>query len=197
MIHSSFTSRQYNHSQLTEKDKGLLEVFFTNQTLTMKKLIIYSIVSLILTTGCGSGESAEYTADQMIASGEFLFEGPNTLQGAFLLSTTDISKELSEEASQLAGIVPSSVTVTLPNDSIRDEIESFLVQVVSDNLPLVTVGTISPLAGGLEQQLAINKELDLLPYAKDASSTLVVDTNLKSDQDDLSVMVDIKLNVNY
>ena len=61
----------------------------------MKKLFIYSFITLLLATGCGSNESAEYTADQMMATGEFLFEGPNTLQGSFELTTENIARSLS------------------------------------------------------------------------------------------------------
>ena len=64
-------------------------------------------------TGCGSNESAEYIADQMVASGEFLFEGPNTLQGTFLLNSENISEKLSLEGLAVVSVCVNIFSYTL------------------------------------------------------------------------------------
>ncbi|MEL6536167.1 MAG: hypothetical protein AAFQ98_12195 [Bacteroidota bacterium] len=83
-------------------------------------------------------------------------------------------------------------------DTLRETLESALVQWVSNELELVSVATKSPLPGSdpVSCDVAEDPE-DILPYLQDASSTLVVDVNLAQDLDELKAKVTFGLTVEY
>lgn len=158
---------------------------------------IYLVITVLFLIGCESTTNQVVKFNNLTATGDFLFEGPNTLQGSFSVSNEDIAQELSISKEKILSVKLESINVQLPSDSAYKNIESLLVQVVNDAAPLVTLGTISPLTASQNQILSINKDINIAPYLHAKNSTLVVDTNLKSDVDDLSVTVAIGLSVNH
>ena len=161
----------------------------------MKSIFKYSLflVAIPILTSCSGGASVDVSTEPIIASGEFLFEGPNTLQGVLSIDLADLAKQSQLDAATIKAVKINALTVEMPEDSIASVIESILVQFVSDQQPLVTAGTINPNTATRTQSLEINSEVDVLPYLKDPSSTLVVDINLGGDLDYLELPVTFKL----
>lgn len=160
------------------------------------KSIINLVLIINLAIGvfsCSTSEPVAVSTPAIVAGGEFLFEGPNTLQGSLSLEIEKLAKLAGVEASSIKSVRLSGISLTLPMDSTSAVIESTLVQLVSDQLPLVTAGTKNPLDDQKTQSLEINGDLDLLPYIKDATSMLVIDTNLSSDLESLELPVTFKL----
>lgn len=163
--------------------------------MTMKSTYInlLSCLSIALLVSCTATESMTYTYSDARVSGDFLFEGPNTLQGPMELSAESLANDLSISSKSLEKVSITEIIVQFPDEDTRTVTESLLVQVVSDELELITLGTLNPLSDGLTQSLNINQEADLLPYLKSGAATLVVDVNLSSDLDAASLNVTMNL----
>ncbi|MFY0607499.1 MAG: hypothetical protein JXR10_12345 [Cyclobacteriaceae bacterium] len=150
------------------------------------------LISLLVFFSCGEKETQVFESEAIAASGEFLFEGPNTLQGPFTLTLSQVSKQLGIEESAISDVRISGISLTFDDDANRQNVESVLVQVVSNDLSLETAGTLNPLGAEPVQELQINQELDFLPYLKDQTTQLIVDANLTTDMDMLGVGVVFK-----
>jgi hypothetical protein len=160
---------------------------------TIKILTLF--VLTIIMTGCSNTETVTHTLNNIQVSGEFLFEGPNTLQGAITTGIDDLANNVNSSAKDLKRVRVDSVVVNIPGDSLRSNLESLLVQIVSDELPLISLGTINPLTAGSIQSLNTNKEAELLPYFQSESAILVVDANFQKDMDFAELSVDLFLSI--
>ena len=161
----------------------------------MKKLLTVCFLATLV--ACGSPEVSEYTLQDVAVSGEFLFEGPNTLQGSPPASISQIASALSLEEDDISAIYVKSATITFSPDSVRSTLQSALVQWVSEDLELVSVATKSPLPAEGTITLEATQEQDILPYLQAESATVVVDVNVDHDLDALSGLVTFVLNVEY
>lgn len=156
---------------------------------------ILPLCLIVLCLACSEPVKESYN-QTVSASGEFLFEGPNTLQGPLNLSSEDIAVSLDISAEAIKGVVLSDCSIRLSDEANREIVESFLVQIVSDKLELVSLATLNPVPESGEIVLSVNQEVDILPYLQDNTATLVVDSNLKSDAEVLDVDVNLGLIVN-
>ena len=161
----------------------------------MKKLLIPVLALFLLS--CAESNQAEYVWNNLEVSGEFLFEGPNTLQGKPDSPLEQISEKLGVPAEKIQKVHLSECTLEFASDSLRSQVENALVQLVSDNLELVSVATINGIPESGEISLQVSEEQDILPYLMDKSTSLVVDANTKRDMDALNCSVSFKLNVLY
>jgi hypothetical protein len=146
---------------------------------------------------CQQSKEAIVNSSKMKATGEFLFEGPNTLQGGFNVDLAALAEQKEINATQITAVYLVGIQLEVSPDSLQQTIESALVQLVSDNLSLETAGTINPLTSESSQTLSINKELDILPYLKDATTQLIVDVNLAGDLDEVSTYVTFEFSITY
>lgn len=162
----------------------------------MKKYILNSFLLMFLIS-CSSTETKEYELKNLRVSGEYLFEGPNTLQGQSTINLKEIAENLNIDPIHIKSVYVGEASITFEPDSLRNAIESALVQWVSNDLELVSVATKSPLPDTESIALEVNQEQDILPYLKDESSTLVVDANITENMDFLEATVSFKLNVEY
>ncbi|WKK84341.1 hypothetical protein QYS48_19475 [Marivirga arenosa] len=163
----------------------------------MNKLFAFIFISSVL-LACSAPETVEYQSPSIEVEGEFLFEGPNTLQGKAsedILAQIASQNEITEE--NIKSIKLKSATISFFPDSLRTDVESALIQLVSDDLELISVATKSPLPQEEVISLEVTAEQDILPYLKDDSYTLVVDANISSDMDYLSAKVSFEFNVEY
>lgn len=158
------------------------------------KFLIYSGLLLLLLS-CAQNSETVYTIADMEVSGEFLFEGPNSLQGKLKNPMEAISKEKGIDPSKIQSVYLKSCTVEFPDEESQAIVENILVQVVSDQLNLVSIATINGIPESGPISISGSAEQDILPYLKDQSSTLVLDANLKSDADDLKCKVDFTLRI--
>jgi hypothetical protein len=84
------------------------------------------------------------------------------------------------------------------DDSSREITESLLLQLVSDNQMLITIGTLSPLPSGNAMTLSLSEDTSILPYLKDDGLTWVLDLNINEDQmDEMNVLGTLSLTVDY
>lgn len=161
----------------------------------MKNIIIGAVILTMV--ACSSPEVAEYSLQDIAVAGEFLFEGPNTLQGKSGGVDDQIAEQLGISKNQLSAVYLKSATIKFEADSLRGSIQSALVQWVSDELELISVATKSPLPASGPVKLVTSAEEDILPYLQDATSSVVVDVNLGQDMEALHAMVTLVLNVEY
>lgn len=130
-------------------------------------------------------------------SGDFLVEGPNTLQGNSGISLEALAEAVGCSPEGIIAIGVSSVSVGIQEDG-RAIAESLLFQVASSNQDLISIATLNPLpeSGKIEMQVA--EEVDLLPYMQDEGLTWVMDLNLSEDyMDELMAKAKIGLIVEY
>lgn len=157
----------------------------------------FLLAVLILATACTETDNKYYAIPGIEVSGELLFEGPNTLQGQPKINLNDIAEKLDISVENITAAYLEEATIGFMPDSLQANVESSLIQLVSDNLELVSVATKSPLPSNGEVELEVNKEQDILPYLKDGSTTIVVDANIVGDMDELKALVNLKLNIEY
>lgn len=150
-----------------------------------------------LMISCSTPDVANVTTENVSAAGEFLFEGPNTLQGPSTIRLEDLATEAGTKPDKIKAIYLSGVTVSFNPDSLRGAVESVLIQWVSKELPLISVATKSPLPATGPIDMEGNSEQDILEYLSDPSSTVVVDLNLLGDADELEAIVTFNLKITY
>lgn len=155
-----------------------------------------SAALLLLTISCATVEQAEHSIEISL-DGEMLFSGANTFQTPMMISEADLLKAANLPSSQIKSLGVKSVEVMLDSTQ-RAIMESVLLQVVSDNQEMISVGTKSPLPSGTNFELSLAEEIDLLPYANDKGATWVLDANLTEDyMDAMSINARINLLINY
>ncbi len=159
-------------------------------------VLVTLIVLVLVLSACGEKATELITTEPMAASGEFLFEGPNTLQGNFSLDLSLLSEKAAMDENEISEVSIERVVLDFDGDDTAQYVESVLVQLVSNDLPLVSAATLSGL-NGKDNTLNVNSELDILSYIKDSSSQLIVDANLMKDMDEMIVSVTFELTIKY
>jgi len=162
----------------------------------MKRLLLIPLI-LIFAAGCGTNAVDESVTVDLHLSGEMLFEGSNTLQMTAETNLPEIAKKLSVDEANLKKIGVAEATLSMNVDEARIT-ESVLLQVVSNNQGLITVGTLSPLVDPDALRLNVAEDIDLMPYLADEGCTWVLDLNLSEDYlDEMSVGGTLTLRVEY
>lgn len=161
----------------------------------MKKI---AIILLLLGSviACTSTSSVEKSITTVVA-GEMLFSGPNSLQAPVATSVNSLAEDLSIEASQLKSIEVSAIQISLADEQ-ADIAESLLLQIVSNNQEMTALGTLSPLENGMNFDLNIAEETDLLPFIEDDGATWVLDVNLSEDvMEEMRATANLNLTIKY
>jgi hypothetical protein len=149
--------------------------------------IVTVFLFLVTLFSCGQSEKVESVSSRLELSGSMLFAGANTLQADASAELSSIMSKSQVEEGSLEAVKVSSVTISVRDDQ-RDLFESFLLQIVSDQNDLVTIGTLSPLPDANTFSLSMAEETDVLKYLKDKGATWVLDANFSQDyMDELSV----------
>lgn len=158
-----------------------------------------SLLLLVVVFGCSQTSEKQVETKSISLSGEFLFAGPNTLQSTEKMSLPAYVQELGLESEEnIEAVNPASVSVTFANAEEAAKVESILLQIVSDDLEMTSVGTLSPIPEGQNTvELNVSPELDLLPYLGDPSTIIIADVNLKEDMDAMSIDAKMSLNFKY
>ena len=152
---------------------------------------------LLLLSGCQPTAVSDDITSPLELKGEMLFEGSNTLQMPAATTPEALAIALSADEENLKKIRVSQATIEIP-ESAAGISESLLLQIVSNQQDLITIGTLSPLPAGNSFELQLAADMDLLPYLKDEGCTWVLDLNLSEDlMDDLAVAVSLRLEIHY
>lgn len=162
----------------------------------VSSILFVVLIGLVL-SACGPTVSEETVNVDMKLVGDMLFEGANSLQYSGDNQLAEIAKDLGVGAESVRGVNISAVSIEL-NEYSRPITESLLLQVVSDNQELKTIGTLSPLPEGSVFKLALAEDTSILDYLKDSGMTWVLDLNLNEDHmDEMEVAGKLSLNVEY
>lgn len=164
----------------------------------MKKAYLL-VVFWIVAIGCSSPEEIVVNHRIFTMEGEFLFEGPNTLQYGPGSSLSDLVKTVDIDQAKVKKVTASEVFVTFPGgDSITSEVESLQLQVVSDKLSLKPLATLNPVESGKSiYQLGVTEETDMLEYLQDSTRVYVLDVNIGQDMDKLKASVELEVKIEY
>jgi hypothetical protein len=155
---------------------------------------VFVILLTIILASCGANYERKNAEIEIELTGEMLFEGANTLQYT-----------VSEGSDEVAGIsletikevTVNGVTMVL-EDEVKTITESLLLQIVSDNNELKTLGTLNPLPEGNSMELSMAEDALILPYLKDTGTTWVLDLNISEDQmEEMIVKGQISLSVEH
>lgn len=153
--------------------------------------------SLIMLTACADVVVDEgYTVD-LALSGDMLFEGSNTFQQPADLNMSDLAAHAGVTAGQIrsVGVAKAEFAMSESDAAIT---ESLLLQVVSNNSGLKTVGTLSPLSDPAALRLNVSESIDLKPFISDEGTTWVLDLNLSEDHmDEVEISGRLTLRIEY
>jgi|GEM_PF-1125690 len=159
-------------------------------------MVWITILTTILSS-CSPSVSTESVDVELKLSGEMLFEGANSLQYANESQLADLAGTVGTDSRALKKVIVSNVLIEL-NESSRPITESLLLQVVSDNQELITIGTLNPLTAGTQCILSLAENTSILPYLKDSGTTWVLDLNISEDYiDEMIVKGTLTLSVDY
>tara|TARA_R110000868_G_scaffold299398_2_gene559696 strand:- start:92 stop:622 length:531 start_codon:yes stop_codon:yes gene_type:complete len=160
----------------------------------MRKIIFF--LGFIALAACSADLAQLEVEKNLMLQGEMLFEGANTLtmENDQDLITLIEEAGLTTDQVETVGISEAKITLSSSEKSIA---ESLLLQIVSDNNELITLGTLNPLPEGAIVDLKLAEEIDLKPYLEDSGCTWVLDLNLSGDADEMAIKSKIKLVVNY
>lgn len=156
--------------------------------------VLFIAISL---TACQSTKTNEDVIVEFTLKGEMLFAGANTLQAPMQSELNALAEEIGANSENVKSISVSKAMLSMSPEHAMIT-ESLLLQVVSNNNSLTTIGTLSPLPEGTEFELQLAEEIDLLPYLQDEGGTWVLDANLAEDyMDVISVPAVLNLAIIY
>lgn len=163
-------------------------------TLRMKNrvaILLFASLSFFLNS-CGETIQKQHSLKPIALKGEWLFEGPNTLQVENTVAADAIMQNVDLEGSPKSiKINKASIDVSQLDPSF---IESATLQVSSKNLDMLTLGTVTDLASG-ENGITLAEETDVYPYLIDEEMYWVLDVNLLGDSDELSIPLKLELTI--
>jgi len=160
------------------------------------RITAFSLLMIFFMMACTSNTRVEKNISTTV-SGEMLFTGPNSLQAPVSNSASALAEELNIDVADLSSIGVSAIEVSLLEEQAGIA-ESLLLQIVSNNNEMMTLGTLSPLEGGTSFELKVAEETNLLPYMKDQGATWVLDVNLSEDiMDEMQAIVDLTLTITH
>lgn len=162
----------------------------------MNRLLLLFVIPLVAMS-CASTQSDQSMTIELSLAGDMLFEGSNTLQTPSNMSLAEVAAHVSAAEENVKSVGIGSATLSMQAEH-AELTESLLLQIVSDNHALTTVGTLSPLTDAGSLKLNLSENIDLLPYLKDSGSTWVLDMNLRQDfENEIAVSATIALSIDY
>lgn len=141
------------------------------------------IFAAVLVSACAEPAIDESFETKLTLSGDMLFEGANTLQVSATVTPEDVATSAGTSVENLkkTGVAEAVLHMDAADAKIT---ESLLLQIVSDNHGLATVGTLSPLTEPGSLKLNVSETIDLLPYLRDEGAVWVLDLNISEDRTD-------------
>jgi hypothetical protein len=158
---------------------------------------ILSILALATLISSCSENASSNTQTELRLGGDFLFEGPNTLQGAVELDLVELCQSVEIAPEQVQAVRVNSVKLNAENEDATIT-ESYLLQITSNNNELSSIGTLNPVGNSGPFELQIAEETDLLSFLQDEGATWVLDLNLTAEHmDEMMVKGTIGLTIEY
>ena len=167
------------------------------KTIELRFSLAWITFLAILLSSCGATVATETVNMELKLAGEMLFEGSNSLQYATDSQLANLADIVGTDIPAIQKVIVSNAVIEL-SDASRQITESLLLQVVSDNQELVTIGTLNPLPKGNQFTLSLADDTSILPYLKDSGTTWVLDLNITEDyMDEMVVSGKLTLGVDY
>ncbi|MGB0165440.1 MAG: hypothetical protein ACPF8V_01175 [Luteibaculum sp.] len=176
-----------------------LRVYLSLHMLKFNLDFMKRLLFLCIALFCFACAPTEKQAHEIVLSlkGEMLFSGANTLQMPVKHRPNNLVADANLGEVELESVGVNKVSISLTEEQHRI-VESVLLQVVSDQNEMITLGTLSPLPDGTTFDLKLAEDLDLLPYFKDNGGAWVLDINLSEDyMDEMQVDARLNLSLNY
>ncbi|MGB6035662.1 MAG: hypothetical protein WBG42_05305, partial [Cryomorphaceae bacterium] len=146
---------------------------------------------------CGPSTKNESVEIEIQLTGEMLFEGANTLQFSAVNQLKQVGEKLGVNKGAIQNASVTAAALEL-DDSSKEITESLLLQLVSNNNELITIGTLSPLTDGNDMSLSLAENTSILSYLTDEGMTWVLDLNINEDHmDEMTVTGSLTLGVEY
>ncbi|TVR38563.1 MAG: hypothetical protein EA392_08800 [Cryomorphaceae bacterium] len=154
-------------------------------------------VALATLYGCATTAVYDQHEELLELTGEMLFEGSNTLQMPANLNLDQLAKATGIEKSKIKTVGIAEATLEMGTEDAAIT-ESLLLQVVSNNHSLLTIGTLSPLPEGTRFKLSLAEKMNLVPYLNDEGTTWVLDLNISEDlMDDMTVAGKLRFSIHH
>jgi hypothetical protein len=167
------------------------------KNIAFKFSFIYIALFAVWLSSCGPAVSTQPIEIEISLSGDMLFEGANSLQFVATDQLEAIAESLELDIAAIENVKVSNVLIEL-DEASRPITESLLLQIVSDNQELVTIGTLNPLPEEKALALSLAEDTSILPYLKDAGTVWVLDLNITEDyMAEMIVIGKLKLIVEY
>ncbi len=158
---------------------------------------LFLFFAALLVSACAETAVDESFETSLALTGDMLFEGSNTLQAAAALTPDQVAEHAGTATKNLKKIGVAEAVMRM-DDAQAKITESLLLQIVSDNNNLATVGTLSPLPASGMLKLNVSERIDLLPYLNDQGATWVLDLNLTENHiEDMTVNGQITFRTEY
>ena len=159
-------------------------------------IIMMAILAVCL-PACGPSTTTEAVDVELKLSGDMLFEGANSLQYSNESQLEELAAAVGSDIRSIKNVSVSAALLELDNSS-RQITESLLLQIVSDNQELVSIGTLNPLPKSDQLKLSIAEDSSILPYLKDSGMTWVLNLNISEDyMDEMLVKGKLSLTIEY
>lgn len=156
-------------------------------------LPVLTILVAVLAFACSPKEEKVVQPAPFEVYGEFLFEGPNTLQAPNSFSVEDLQALAQSDAA------PKSIRVSGASFQLNgvdaQTIESATLQIVSKNHSMISLGTISVVDADVVT-LNMAEETDVTSYLTDEDATWILDVNLTQDFDELDLPLQLEFAIN-
>ena len=160
----------------------------------MKKF--FPLIVVLFLVSCSQSET-ETLPFEIEVSGEMLFEGANTLQGEGEEALESLAKKLEINQSQIVEVQVVEAKIEM-EDADLDMTESFLLQIVSDNMELKSLASLNPIPDEGDIILNTAEETAILEYLMDSGTAWVLDLNLAEDHmEEMSATIKLKGQVKF
>jgi len=167
------------------------------KNIELRLSMVWLTILIMILSSCSPSVATETVDMELELVGETLFEGSNSLQYANKNQLSDLAATIGMDSRSLKSVVVSKALIEL-NELSRPITESLLLQVVSDNQELITIGTLNPLPEGKQFVLSLAENTSILPYLKDSGTTWVLDLNISEDyMDEMVVNGTLTLSIEY
>ncbi len=158
---------------------------------------LFLLLAPFLLVACGDTATDTSQFVQLDLRGDMLFAGANTLQMPASIDARNLAEALSISVENLKKVGVKKAVLSVDPSKVKN-LESFLLQVVSNEQDLITIGTLSPIKSGGSVELQLAEEVDLLPFLKDEGCTWVLDLNLAEDHmDEMQIDGNLYLQIEY
>lgn len=161
----------------------------------MRKYLLWALVPLFM--ACQNTVQDKSQKFSFAMSGDMLFAGSNTLQGEGEINLQNLAENMGINVDAIKSVKVSAAKVGL-SPAHQKFTESVLLQVLSNNVEMASIGTLNPVPESGTLELSLAEDVDLKPYLEDEGMTWVLDINISEDyMDVMPAKGEVQLIIDY